>query len=406
MKKSIHIAFAALVGLVALSACRDDDDFTASIFDTTIETVDTTAVTAEFDQWLYDRFVTPYNCEILYRFDQQASDMDFQLTPADYRKSQLLAHLILYLYYDVYTEMAGEDFMKLYGPRIFHFIGSKGISATAGTETLGTASGGIKITLYNVNNLPVDRYWNENDVTQLNHYYFHTMHHEFSHILHQTKTWPVEFGLVTPGGYDPDWVKSDSVLSHSLGFVTQYARLARTEDFVEVLSCIITDTEDTWMTRITNACLGGVRKGDKERIYTLIDSLQIDPDNTTAKWNDIKIYRELDLDNDSAFVRYVTARLRNGNDNAFNEYAKDHNYTYEPYKTYTTFRDYMNDVKEVVNDTLTGMNAMLQKIDIATEWYTEKWDLHIYAIREEVARRQDSINAYIRDSVRYFDYKH
>lgn len=405
MKKIYYIVIATLLGGISFSSCRDDD-FTESIFDTSVPVVDTTAATAEFDQWIYDNFITPYNCEILYRFNFPASDMDFQLTPADYRKSQLLARLIRYLYFDVYTQQAGEEFMKLYGPRIFHFIGSVGLSASTGTETLGTASGGIKITLYNVNNLPVDREWTENDITQLNHYYFHTMHHEFSHILHQTKTYPVTFGQVTPSAYDPDWQKSDSVDAHTKGFVTHYARLARTEDFVEVLSSIITDNEDTWVARITNACLNGVRKGDKERIYTLLDSLNIDITDKTAKWNKIRVERELDLDNDSAFVRYVTSRIHSGNDNAYSQKMEEHRYAYVKYKDYTSFSDYMDDVKESTADTLAGMNAILEKIDIATEWYTEKWDLHIYALREEVRQRQNNINNFLRDSVVYFEYKH
>lgn len=49
---------------------------------------------------------------------------------------------------------------------------------------LGTAEGGMKITLYNVNDINPDQI----DINLLNDYYFQTMHHEFAHILHQTKT--------------------------------------------------------------------------------------------------------------------------------------------------------------------------------------------------------------------------
>ena len=139
------------VSLLALGACRGEDDFTESIFNTDIEVVDKNATTAQFDQWLYDNFLQPYNVEIQYKFNFTASDMNFQLTPAEYNRSQLLAHFIRYLFYDVYTKYAGDDFMKRYGPRMFHFIGSTGYSPTTGTEVLGTASGGVKITLYNVN---------------------------------------------------------------------------------------------------------------------------------------------------------------------------------------------------------------------------------------------------------------
>ena len=152
MKKILYIIGIAAI-VAAFSSCRGEEDFTESIFNTDIPAVDPTKATYEFDQWLYDNFMVPYNVEVKYRFDMSASDLNFQLTPADYNRSQLLSHFIRYLFYDVYTKFAGEDFMKRYGPRIFHFIGSSGYSPTTGTEVLGTASGGVKITLYNVNEM-------------------------------------------------------------------------------------------------------------------------------------------------------------------------------------------------------------------------------------------------------------
>ena len=226
--------------------------------------------------------------------------MNFQLTPAEYNRSQLLAHFIRYLFYDVYTKYAGDDFMKRYGPRMFHFIGSTGYSPTTGTEVLGTASGGVKITLYNVNEI---KPWSEtvayddNDIEVLNERIFHTMHHEFSHILHQTKSYPITFGQVTSGSYDPiDWHERDSLTTHQLGYVTHYASSANYEDFVETLSCTITDTDARWMNRIINACCPGLRAGDKERVYELIDSLDINVDAAQAHWNNFTIYTEEEYD--------------------------------------------------------------------------------------------------------------
>ena len=183
MRKLFNIFLAATLGLTVMSCGNKDDDFTESIFDTDTPAVDPTASTAPFDQWLYDNFVVPYNTEIQYRFNFPASNLDFQLAPADYKKSQLLANFIKYLFYDVYTLYGGQDFLKMYGPRIFHFIGSAAYSPTTGTETLGYASAGVKITLINVNNMKL---WQENnqytpaDMELLNKDQFHTMHHELS----------------------------------------------------------------------------------------------------------------------------------------------------------------------------------------------------------------------------------
>ena len=64
MKKQLYILCMA-VSLLALGACRGEDDFTESIFNTDIEVVDKNATTAQFDQWLYDNFLQPYNVELL-----------------------------------------------------------------------------------------------------------------------------------------------------------------------------------------------------------------------------------------------------------------------------------------------------------------------------------------------------
>ena len=110
MKKIFFLLSAATL-LLGFTACSDDDDFTDSIFDTNKPAVDNNASTAPFDKWLYDNFVQPYNVEIQYKFNYPASSLDFQLTPSDYKKSQQLAHFIKYLFYDVYTQNAGENFM-------------------------------------------------------------------------------------------------------------------------------------------------------------------------------------------------------------------------------------------------------------------------------------------------------
>ena len=111
---SLSFVIFALSFSMVLSSCRSEDDLTESIFDTNVPVVDKNKATAPFDQWLYDNFVVPYNVEVQYQFNFPASDLSFQLAPADYNRSQLLAHMIRYLFYDVYTKYAGEGFMKQY----------------------------------------------------------------------------------------------------------------------------------------------------------------------------------------------------------------------------------------------------------------------------------------------------
>ena len=414
MKKIILIMSIAAV-MATFSSCRSDDDFTESIFDTTIPAVDDTKTTAPFDQWLYDNFVVPYNVDVKYRFDMSASDLNFQLTPADYNRSQLLAHFIRYLFYDVYTKYAGEDFMKQYGPRIFHFIGSSGYSPTTGTEVLGTASGGVKITLYKINEMKPyseDVNYTGEDIITLNENYFHTMHHEFSHILHQTKSYPVTFGQVTSGSYDPiNWQDRDSVTTHQLGYITHYASSATYEDFVETLSGIITDTDHRWMNRIINACSAGVRQGDKEEVLALIDSLGIDVD-ADAHWNNFTLYEEKEYDATTGTYestdRYVLDEHRDLTTQVVNKastaYVKK--YTYTEYRKFTSFKnDFLPWVEISSDDNIAGMNAILKKISIATDWYTDRWGLYAFQLRKEVRERQDNINDYLKNEVVIYDMK-
>lgn len=410
MKKIFNILMATVIGMT-FTSCGNDDDFTESIFDTETAVVDQDATTAPFDQWLYENFVVPYNTEIQYKFNYPASNLDFQLTPADYKKSQLLSYFIKHLFYDVYNLYGGDDFMKRYGPRIFHYIGSAAYSPTTGTETLGYASAGVKITLINVNNMKLwteDNEYTAADMELLNKDQFHTMHHEFSHIMHQTKSYPVTFGQVTPGSYDPrSWQERDSVESHRLGYITQYGSSASYEDFVETLSCTITETDCRWMQTIIDACAnGGVKDGDKERIYTLIDSLEIKGlDDAGKPWNNFTLYKEQAQNEETGRYedtgRFVPSfHQKDATDQSelklrFVEEAK-----------FTSFRDFLDRwVETDYSETNGGINAILKKIDIATKWYTDNWGLHLYEIRREVRQRQNTINDYVRKNVTIYDYQ-
>ena len=409
MRKFINITL-VLAACVAMWSCSSEEDFTESIFDTDTPVVDNDAATAPFDKWLYDNFVVPYNTEIQYKFNFPASNLNFQLAPADYKKSQLLSHFIKYLFYDVYTKYGGEDFMKQYGPRIFHYIGSAAYAPTTGTETLGYASAGVKITLINVNNMKLwteDNQYSPTDMFYLNKDQFHTMHHEFSHILHQTKSYPVSFGQVTPGSYDGrNWQDRDSVESHRLGFVTQYGSSATYEDFVETLSCTITDTDERWMNTIIDACLnGGVREGDKEQIYQLIENLEIEGlDDPSKPWNKFTVYKE-SMQNKNTKNYEETGRLVPSLHQADTKEQTDETLKFEKVAEYTSFREFLNGVELDTSDFDGGINAILKKIDIAKKWYSEKWGLDLYAIRREVRERQNRINEYVKENVTIYDYQ-
>lgn len=240
MKKQLFIVSLLTALLVGCNVDRVDKDHSI-IVDSVL---DPSSPTYKFDNYLQTRFGQTYNVEIIYRWRDNATSASYNLVPARLSRIDSIAHLTHYLWFDVYDNMVDTNFLKIYGPRMIQYIGSKGYNSN-GTATLGTAEGGIKILLYGMNELHL------NNMNELNQYAFHVMHHEFSHILHQTKTYPKEFEFISMGLYDPDqWQNQKDTVMHRRGFVTPYASSAPHEDFVEIISTYVTNyagrPEQSW----------------------------------------------------------------------------------------------------------------------------------------------------------------
>lgn len=231
------LLFVAVAALSAGFTSCSDDDFTSTIFDTDPKQdyLDKTQMTFPLDTFVKKEFLETYNVKFSYKFEDKASDKQKNLTPASYDKSVDLAVLTKYLWYDVYKELAGETFLKKYSPRIINITGSKNYNPSQGTETLGDASSGVKINLYNVNNLDVT------NIDVMNEYFFKTMHHEFAHILDQQHLHPTSFNTLTASSYDATgWSNSADSLKAGLGFITPYASSAVSEDWAESLANYVT----------------------------------------------------------------------------------------------------------------------------------------------------------------------
>jgi len=234
MKKIFQILFIGAM-ITGLASC-EKDKFTDSIFIDPVE--DTTVYTHAFDQWLYEYFTVPYNLEFRYRLDDSSTDPNYNVVPVSMGMADTIAHLALYLWYDVYDSIAPAGFLKENGPRIIQLIGSPMINAAQGTEKLGQAEGGIKILLMKVNQMETD------NIDQLNEYIFKTMHHEFSHILHQKKTMPKEFEQISAGNYDPDgWQYTSDEEAWQKGFASPYGGSQAREDFVEIIANYIVKSD-------------------------------------------------------------------------------------------------------------------------------------------------------------------
>lgn len=226
------------------TSCSEDEMDEKSIFDGNIQ------LRNEFDKWLLDNYVYPYNMDFKYRLEDKESDHDYNLVPADIEKSIAMAKLVKFLWIDIYTEIMNNDrkFICTYGPKMIHLIGSPAYEE--GQIVLGTAEGGLKVTLYNINMLDLAN----PDVEMMNYWYFKTMHHEFSHILHQTIEFPKDFYDVSTGKYTgAGWINITDEEALKKGFITNYGSTEVHEDFAEIVSNYITHDEAWWQTQLSIA---------------------------------------------------------------------------------------------------------------------------------------------------------
>lgn len=70
---------------------------------------------------------------------------------------------------------------------------------------------------------------------------FHTIEHEFGHVLHQNVMYPVEFKRITAGLYTGNWNNISDREARRDGFVTAYAMSKFDEDFVEMISMMLVE---------------------------------------------------------------------------------------------------------------------------------------------------------------------
>lgn len=245
MKKIITYLSIAALSVLSFSACQKDDLNPDSVIK--VETAPTT----ELDKWLNDNYVKPYNIDFKYRFELNESDMNYYTVPADYDEAVIMAHLVKYLCIDTYDEVASVDFTREYFPKMFFLIGEFEYRNN-GTFILGTAEGGKKILLSGVNYLSAML---KQGPEALNHYYIKTIHHEFTHILNQIKDYPTDFKQVTGSGYVADNWSEEPYNKEYLknGFISDYAQHLDGEDFAEMLSIYVTNTQEYWDSQLKDA---------------------------------------------------------------------------------------------------------------------------------------------------------
>ena len=293
MKKLIYSITLILAALATSSCQRDVIEPESVIKDSTVEMND-------FDRWLEVNFLKPYNIEFKYRYALNESDMGYYTVPADVNSSVIYAHLVKYLCIDTYDEIAGVTFTRSYFPKMFFLIGTWEYRNN-GSIVLGTAEAGKKIMLAGVNELPlVFQYYEGAELDDyLNTYYIKTIHHEFTHILNQTKEFSDAFKQITSPTYVADACFDTDQYWRGRGYITAYAQSEPREDFAELLSEYVTHNAAWWDEQISAASkeTAEVRKTDPSAQdgATLIESkIDIVRNYMQDSWNiDIDVLRDI-----------------------------------------------------------------------------------------------------------------
>jgi substrate import-associated zinc metallohydrolase lipoprotein len=233
-----HKIYLVILTLAILASCKKEDDLGD------VSTIpglggDTWAATA-IDNWIRDTLTVPFNVAAKYKWDQGELEFDKSLTPPKEEKIIPVLSSIKKVWIDTYVAEAGKTFMQKYVPKFFILVGSASWNLD-GTITLGTAEGGRRIVLYVLNDFRVKGMtgYVQSDSTNII-MMFHTIEHEFGHILHQTVLYPEDFKRISVGDYTSNWNNTTDKEANEKGFVTAYSQSAPDEDFVEMISTMLT----------------------------------------------------------------------------------------------------------------------------------------------------------------------
>ena len=235
----MYRTFGFFVIILACMACTEEEALSAG------SNLDTTATTLSgLDKWINDNYVAPYNIEIVYRWEAGLTDQTRYLFPPTVDSVKSLLEIVKSVWIDSYNAVGGENFIKEIAPRQLVLAG--GINRNpSGTITLGVAEGGKRITLFNVNLVQ------KSSRASINQF-LNTIQHEYAHILNQTKPFDLTYGQITPIGYTAQWFNKTDAESQEDGFISAYAQSNPSEDFAEMVSVMLSLSNEEWKDLINN----------------------------------------------------------------------------------------------------------------------------------------------------------
>jgi substrate import-associated zinc metallohydrolase lipoprotein len=245
-----HKIYLLILTLAVFASCKKEDDLgdVSSIPGLGGDSW----VATELDNYIKDTFTIPFNVAAKYKWDQGELDFDKTLTPPREEKIKPVLSSIKKVWIDTYVAEAGKLFMQKYIPKFFVLVGSANWN-TDGTMTLGTAEGGRRIVLYVLNDFRVKGMQGYVASDSINiKMMFHTIEHEFGHILHQTVLYPQDFKRISVGDYTSNWNNIADSTANEKGFISAYAQSAPDEDFVEMISIMLTEGKTRYEAFVNN----------------------------------------------------------------------------------------------------------------------------------------------------------
>jgi substrate import-associated zinc metallohydrolase lipoprotein len=302
----------------------------------------------ELDVWIYENLTVPYNLEIKYKWDDGEIDNEFHVTPPKIEKAREFLEAYLNIWIKSYEEEAiaggNPDFLNVYMPKLLVLVGSKQFNED-GTYTLGLAEGGRKVTIFNVNEFAEPNAYSSDtpeEVLQKKKMAivesFHTLHHEFAHIMHQTKFYADEYREICKGDYTGNWTDVYEGAARLKGFITPYSMLNEDEDFVEVVAGMLL--------RVFNS-----------NVPVLYEGIQLRDENgvLTTETGDL----------------YLT------------DWENELHWWASTYSAYP--------LKETTPEAVEGFQKFNAKVNLITTYYKEKWGIDLYSLQKRIDTAMSTI---------------
>lgn len=186
MKRSI--LYICCLSLCCFMSCSDDES-------TNYVPESKELSTDEIDVYFQENFQEKYGSTVRWQWIDKYVDINYIVAPAMRKVLIPTGEMIRRFWIEPFileSKASGEFIRKHFPPEIV-CVGSE-LRNADGTRTLGYADAGVRITLTELNYFDLtNREW---VIQQL-----HTMHHEFSHIIHQTYKMPNGFNKITEDTY-------------------------------------------------------------------------------------------------------------------------------------------------------------------------------------------------------------